>query len=147
MCCRCCGQTQKKFWVYGFGTLFVLMGGLTLSLWSNFIESQILKQLVIRNGSKTFDVWADIPIPIYLEVYLFNWTNPDKVTDPNVKPHFQEIGPYVWVERRTKEDIVFHENGTVSYWMVRTWHYSEELTKADLEENITCVNMLPLVSF
>lgn len=123
------------------------MGGLTIGLWPLFIESKVLDFLVIKEGSPTFDKWSEIPIPIYLEVYLYNWTNPDQVKDPNVKPHFKEIGPYVWTEYRTKEDIVFHDNGTVSFWIVRTWYFSEELTKADLDEMITSVNLLPLVRF
>lgn len=147
MCCKCCGQTQRKIWVFGIGTVLVVLGGLTIGIWPSFIESTVLDFLVIKEGSPTFDKWSEIPIPIYLEVYLYNWTNPDQVKDPNVKPHFKEIGPYVWTEYRTKEDIVFHDNGTVSFWIVRTWYFSEELTKADLDEMITAVNMLPLVSF
>lgn len=145
MCCRC-GETQRKIWVFGVGTILIVLGGVTIALWPPFIESEIMKQLVIREGSPTFDKWAEIPIPIYLEVYLYNWTNPDKAKDPNMKPHFQEVGPFVWVEYRTKEDIVFHENGTVSFWIVRTWHFSEELTKADMDGEITGVNLIPLVS-
>lgn len=145
-CCSCCGQTLQKVSVFGIGTILIVFGGLTIGLWPSFIESEVLKQLVIKEGSATFDKWKSIPIPIYLEVYLYNWTNPDKADDPNVKPHFAEIGPYVWLEYRTKEEIVFHDNGTVSFWVVRTWHYSEELSKADLDEEVTCVNMLPLVS-
>lgn len=147
MCCGCCGRTQRKVWVFGIGTVLILLGGFTIALWPSFIDSEIQKQLVIKKGSPTFDKWSVIPIPIFLEIYLYNWTNPDKVKDPNVKPHFQEVGPFVWLEYRTKEDIVFHDNGTVSFSINRTWYYSEEMSKVDLDEKITGVNLVPLVSF
>lgn len=33
---------------------------------------------------------------MYLEIYMFNWTNPIETLENNVKPNFLELGPYVF---------------------------------------------------
>lgn len=53
-------------------------------------------QLVLKEGSVNYENWIETPIPIYLEIFMFNWTNPDDVHNTATKPHFTEMGPYVF---------------------------------------------------
>lgn len=51
--------------------------------------------------SKTFQVWKDNPVPIYIEFFFFNWTNRDSLEAEGEMhiPQLQELGPYrfTWV--------------------------------------------------
>lgn len=49
-------------------------------------------------------MWRETPIPMYLELFLYNLSNADDVTaNPNsVKPHYVEMGPYVFSEHHLK---------------------------------------------
>lgn len=89
--------------------------------------------------------WVKAPIPIYLVFYMFNWTNPDDVRSSNVKPHFQEMGPYVFLERHVKEQIEFHENGTVSYFQRRTWFFDAEKSNGTLDDSLTMAHVITAV--
>lgn len=42
-------------------------------------------------------MWKETPVPMYLKIYLFNWTNSGSFEQSTKeKPHFDEIGPYVF---------------------------------------------------
>ncbi|KAJ9578476.1 hypothetical protein L9F63_005296, partial [Diploptera punctata] len=45
-------------------------------------------------STKLYELWKDLPIPIELGVYFFNWTNPDEIFNEGFKPKFVELGPY-----------------------------------------------------
>jgi hypothetical protein len=39
-------------------------------------------------------MWKETPIPIYIDFYFFNWTNPEELLEENFKPALVELGPY-----------------------------------------------------
>jgi len=51
--------------------------------------------LRLEPGTKLWDIWTDIPIPIYSKFYFFNVTNPNDVI-VGQKPIVKEMGPYVY---------------------------------------------------
>lgn len=53
---------------------------------------------MLANGTQNYDNWKESPIPIYMDIFFFNWTNPQEVIQ-NItdKPSFVEMGPYVFV--------------------------------------------------
>lgn len=53
-------------------------------------------QLTLTNDSMYYDIWIKSPIPIYFEFFFFNWTNHEKIHNHSIKPHFTEMGPYVF---------------------------------------------------
>jgi hypothetical protein len=40
----------------------------------------------IRPGSYSYDMWKDLPIPMYMRVYYFNCTNSEEVVNNKAKP-------------------------------------------------------------
>lgn len=59
--------------------------------------------MILKNGSTSFDIWREIPIPIYMECFLFNITNVDDIlAGKNVTLEVQEFGPYVFRELSKK---------------------------------------------
>lgn len=84
---------------------------------------------------------------MYLEVYFFNWTNPDDVKTKNgTKPHFVEMGPYTFSEVHERVNLVWNANNTVTYEQRRTWHFVPELSKGTLDDQVTNLNVITLVS-
>lgn len=78
---------------------------------------------------------------------MFNWTNPEKVLNLKVKPHFVEMGPYIFLEKHKRVNVTWHpNNGTVSYDQIRTWHFVPELSNGSLSDKVTNVNVMAAVS-
>lgn len=55
----------------------------------------LLQAVVIANDSMLYDIWQDPPIPIYMQFYMFNLTNPEEVKDGGV-PAVLQKGPYTY---------------------------------------------------
>merc|ERR1719376_1959505 len=52
----------------------------------------------------------------------------------------EERGPYVFTEQHYKTNIVWNDNGTVSYKQVRSWHFLPEKSKGSLDDEVTILN-------
>lgn len=97
---------------------------------------------MLRNDTRTFAMWREPPVPIYMDFYLFHWANPERTLDGTEKPKFVEKGPYVFREYHKKENITWNENSTVTFMQVRKWIFMKNLTKTNLslDDTITSVN-------
>lgn len=73
---------------------------------------------------------------------MFNWTNPEDIRNPDIKPHFNELGPYVFLEKHKKENYTFYDNATVSYYERRTWFFDEEKSNGTLHDPITAAHVI-----
>lgn len=79
---------------------------------------------------------------------MFNWTNPEDAHQPNYKPNFVEMGPYVFLEKHTRVNVTFHsENDTVSFDQIRTWHFMPEMSNGSLSDNVTNINVIAAVKY
>jgi len=63
-----------------------------------------------------------------------------------VKPHLVEVGPYVFKEFHEKVNVTFNNNDTVSFYQVKTWNFMPEMSVGTLEDEITTVNAIVMVS-
>lgn len=144
-CCNCTVQ-QKKRWLWGssIGALvFALVFGL---LWPSLFRSVLHDTLELREGSLTYENWVRTPLPMFAEFYMFNWTNPEEVYDHTKKPRFVEMGPYVFEEVHTRDDVQFFENATVGFNQTRMWHFREDLSQGGLDDRVTNLNTIAMVS-
>lgn len=88
-------------------------------------------------------MWKETPIPMYIEFYLFNWTNSQEVLkDWSVKPNFEECGPYTFSERHIRVNVKWNDNGTLSYQQKRIWQFLPEKSKGSLDDKITNLNII-----
>ncbi|XP_018327456.1 protein croquemort isoform X2 [Agrilus planipennis] len=141
---NCCSRKCELSTLYGLSIVFLGLAILTLAGWEKAYNSIIFNALTLTNTSKGYNMWKKTPIPMYLELYLYNWTNADEVIASNfdIKPNFQECGPYVYEEVHTRVNLKWHENGTLTYQQKRTWQFVPELTNGSLEDEIVNVNVI-----
>jgi hypothetical protein len=53
-----------------------------------------LQELQLSPTSRSYALWKDTAVPIALDFYFFNWTNPEELFEENFKPDLVEVGPY-----------------------------------------------------
>lgn len=99
----------------------------------------------LRPDSRTYDGWKKPPIPLYLDIYLFNWTNPEDIKNSSTKPIVKQIGPYRFRDYPDKHNISFHDNNsTVSYRKFSTYFFESDMSNGTLDDIITTVNMVAI---
>ncbi|KAK9294921.1 hypothetical protein QLX08_010614 [Tetragonisca angustula] len=109
------------------GVLTLVIGIILSSIpWVDYI---ILKQLRLWNGSLSFQYWQKPGVVRLTKVYIFNVTNAENFLQYNEKPKLQEVGPFVYREDMEKVNIVFHNNGTVSYQHKKILNFEPEMSK------------------
>lgn len=110
-----------------------------------FIPKQ---QIALQPGSKSYGYWISPPQPMFLDIYLFNWTNAQDFTNKSIKPNFVEVGPFRFQEIPRKVNVTFHSsNSTVSYRKQSRYFFVADQSKGKLDDIITSVNVIALVSF
>lgn len=107
----------------------------------------IFQELKLRPNSRTYDIWKNPPLPMAMDIYLFNWTNPEDFKNASTKPILVECGPYVFIEKPDKINIVWHpENSTVSFQKKSLFYFDEKRSKGKLDDVITSINVVPLAA-
>lgn len=94
-----------------------------------------------------YKFWLEPPTPLYLDVYFFNWTNPEELQNHSTKPIFEEVGPYRFREIPQKINLTFHDsNSTVSYKKQSRYIFIPEQSRGKLTDMITSVNVVALAA-
>lgn len=99
----------------------------------------------IAPHSLLFEIWKKPPIIIYLNVYIFNITNPVEFLSGKEKLKVEEIGPYVYQETLENKNITFHDNGTMTYMPKRSVVYVPELSISDPKKDMVRVPNIPVL--
>ncbi|KAI4785550.1 hypothetical protein KUCAC02_037693 [Chaenocephalus aceratus] len=137
--------THKANVAVGFivcGVLMVFFGVVLTFVGPIIIEDQVVKNTVIDpKNSMSYTMWKDVPVPFFMSVYFFNVLNPQEVLIGE-KPMVEQKGPFV--KRIQKDNITFHDNGTVSYLEYRTYYFEPTMSSGNESEVVTMPNMLVL---
>ncbi|CAH2108670.1 unnamed protein product [Euphydryas editha] len=133
--------SKKNVWFIGSGMGLVGLGVLFSTTWSSIFHAKIQQMMILKEGSTSFGIWRDIPIPIYLECFLFNITNVNELlAGNNVTMQVQEMGPYVFREISKKVNISWNDNSTVTFRNQRFWYFQPHLSNGSLSDNVTSIN-------
>jgi len=91
--------------------------------------------------------WIDPPVQPKLKVYVFNFTNSDEfLANGNVKPKFQELGPYVFQEVWIKEDIKWKDDGSsIEYHQTKSYKFLPAESNGKLRDQVTVPN-IPMIA-
>lgn len=119
--------------------------GLLILLNFNTIYEMIIKNaLIFTPNSKAYNAWKINDPPLIMDIYLFNWTNPEDLYDKSIKPRFQEVGPFRFRETKEKINVTWNDNKTVTYKQMKLFYFHEE-SPMKLTEEITTINAVALV--
>ncbi|KAK7114450.1 hypothetical protein V1264_000508 [Littorina saxatilis] len=121
------------------GVVLLATGGIMIPVVDMVIRDQIKEKVVISNSSELWDIWSDPPIPIYMQFYMFNLSNQDEVKQGG-RPVVYQVGPYTYREKRKKFDIVFNDNGTVTYRQKRTFFFMRNMSVGPDTDMFTTAN-------
>ncbi|XP_050347319.1 protein croquemort-like [Nymphalis io] len=127
------------------GSFLVVGGAVMVVFWPTIFFAQLKSMMTLSPTSTSFEIWRDVPIPMYLECFMFNVTNVhDILAGKNVSLEVEELGPYVYRESHTKKNLTWNDNGTVTFYNERFWHYVPEMSNGSLSDII--VNINPIVA-
>merc|ERR1711892_595849 len=119
----------------------LIFGTSMLVLWESIFQKILNSQLVIEDGTATFNAWLETPIPVYTKFYFFDLISPRELFHSHEKPMVEERGPYTFREIEKKQNLTWHKNGTVSYRRVKFWYFERELSVGPLTDTIITVNV------
>ncbi|XP_068429658.1 lysosome membrane protein 2c isoform X2 [Clinocottus analis] len=104
-------------------------------------ENGKTQEIVLKNGTDTFEAWENPPAPIYMQFYFLNLTNPLEVLDGD-RPAVIEIGPYTYREYRPMEQVDFQDNGTkVAAVNNKTYIFQRNMSRGPESDLIRTVNI------
>ncbi|CAH0581631.1 unnamed protein product [Chrysodeixis includens] len=125
----------------GCGSVTVVLGAIMAIFWPLIFTTQLQKMMVVTNTSMSFEIWRETPIPMYLEFHFFNITNANELLAGKREPiKVVEMGPYVYRESHKKVNITWNDNGTLTFYNQRYWHFEPEMSNGTLEDQITSIN-------
>ncbi|CAL8321381.1 unnamed protein product [Lota lota] len=136
----------KSCCVYSVGlfSVLILIAGISLDLsnvFPNLLNSIVKKEVVLKNGTDSFEAWKNPPPPVYMQFYFFNLTNPLEVLDGD-RPAVIEKGPYTYREYRPMEEVEFLDNGTkVSAVNPKTYIFQANMSVGPESDLIRTVNI------
>ncbi|GFS15818.1 scavenger receptor class B member 1 [Elysia marginata] len=122
------------------GTVFLILGCVSLIVFDDIIHSQVSKQIPLNKKGKTYQEWKSPKVPIYFQVWAFDIVNHLEILDGQ-KPAVLQRGPYTYREKRTKHGVKFFENGTVFYKERRSFVFDRSLSVGPENDTVTSVNL------
>ncbi|XP_047001866.1 protein croquemort-like isoform X1 [Schistocerca americana] len=143
---RLCGPSRAPAVFTVVGVLLAAIGACLAPFWPSLFNYVLSTELSISPTSASFKLWRDTPVPMKLDFYFWNWTNPGEITNRDTKPTFVQMGPYRFNEVHEKINITWHDNGTVSYRQIRRWFFDPDNSNGTLDDEVTTLNIIALTA-
>ncbi|VVD01655.1 unnamed protein product [Leptidea sinapis] len=107
------------------------------------VDTFILNEVVLRNGTEAMERFEEIPFPLHFKVRIFNVTNPDTVLSNGV-PIMREVGPYVYrLQNRRIVEGFDEEEDLIKYNIRETFEFDAEASYPYTEDDIVTVVNIP----
>lgn len=136
----------RKWWVVILVAVFLIIFGLLIALFFTAIVNIVIdRQLVLKTGSPTFEMWRKPPINPIMRIYIYNVTNADEFLNNGDKPILDELGPFVYIETWEKVNLTFHKNGTLTYNQQKMFKFDPEQS-AGSEDDMVVIPNIPMLS-
>ncbi|XP_035232848.1 lysosome membrane protein 2-like [Stegodyphus dumicola] len=111
--------------ILALGFLLVIVCiGITI-LFPVYYKKTLDYETTLVNNTILYDIWKNLPLPVYEKLYFFNITNGDEFVNNSEILKVQEVGPYTYKSTWVKDDISWL-NGTVSYREKKTYYFDKE---------------------
>ncbi|XP_067663912.1 scavenger receptor class B member 1-like isoform X1 [Haliotis asinina] len=136
---------QKCAILWGFvGFVVLLFGILTPTVFNIILHQEMRKMLPLVEGTATYKLWRDVPVPMQMQLWVFDVVNAEEVMEHGVKPYVIEKGPYSYRLRKKKENITFHANSTVTFRQHSWYYFDREMSVGDENDTFTTINNILL---
>lgn len=139
-------QTRKRaltFTLLGIGALFSGLFILLVDPYNILYEWK----LKFGPGGEIFFLWEKPPVELYLKVYLWNITNKDEyMSGKDDKLKFEEVGPYVYRELMSHENVSFNDNGTLTSVPSHPLIWEPTLSEGRKEDDLLILPNIALLS-
>ncbi|KRT85941.1 hypothetical protein AMK59_2002, partial [Oryctes borbonicus] len=104
----------KSTFTLGLAGLIVIAIGM-LVMFIHPYERIFNWKVLFSEGGEIFELWRIPPVDIYLRVHLFNITNAEEfLSGKEKKLKVQEVGPYVYREIMSHQNVTFNSNATLT---------------------------------
>lgn len=103
----------------------VIIAAVLAAVFPRLINLIVNKEITLAEGGRTYGWWKEPPVTPQMHVYIYNVTNADEFLNNGEKPALQELGPYVYLETWSKENVRFNDNGTVTYNVRKQFIFSD----------------------
>ncbi|XP_055644642.1 scavenger receptor class B member 1 isoform X2 [Toxorhynchites rutilus septentrionalis] len=137
-------QPKSVFILMAVGLLLIATG-----ITSHLLQPYVLifKWLIFEKGGEIFELWKTPPVDLYVKIYLFNVTNAREYLRGDAdKMTFEEVGPYVYRELLSHENVTFLNNGTLYTKPSHPLVFQEHLSNGHKEEDVFFVPNIALLS-
>ncbi|CAF3824396.1 unnamed protein product [Rotaria magnacalcarata] len=125
--------------------VFLISGILLISLSDLLVKKTVNRECQLKQGTIIYNIWRNSPVPFYISIYVFDLANKADFLN-GAKPNLIQHGPFVYKEQRTKEDVKFYPNGTISYRESRNYTFDRSKSMADETLSITTINIVYMVN-
>lgn len=110
-----------------------------------YLASHISQNLELRTDSRSYADWKKPSVPLFFDIFIFNWTNPRDIKNSSSKPILQQLGPYRFREQPDKHNITFGEdNLTITYRKSSLYNFDVDGSIGSLDDVVNTVNMIAL---
>jgi len=137
--------SQKQYAIIIVAFAQIIFGLVTLICNENIFNKLLTSQLVVKEGTRTFQAWKESPVPAYTKFYFFSMLNGEDFEKNHVKPIVEEKGPYTFREVQQKVNLVWHDDGTISYNRRKFWFFEPSMSVGSLDDTVITLN-LPMVT-
>jgi len=138
---KCMTKSTKLCLLTTVSVTGILFGSILLASKDNIFKRILDSQLIISPGTAAFNAWVETPIPVYTKFYFFDMLNPSELFHSHELPILEERGPYTFREVEKKVNLVWNEDGTVSYKRKKFWYFEREMSVGPLTDVVTTINV------
>lgn len=102
--------------------------------------------MALAPDTRVYENWKTPPMELHLDIYLYNWTNPEEFGNLSSKPILQQLGPYRFIDKPDKVNISWHPaNSSVTYRRRSFYYFDAAGSAGSLDDEITTLNAVALV--
>jgi len=143
----CCGRKAASAWMAAVGVILIVIGLAVYPIIDIVEESTLEKEGVLKDGTTMFkSLYQEPSPPVTFNYYLWSISNPEKFLSGEEKAKYTQKGPYAYTEIYTKYDVTqengaFENSSYVEYTQGISYHWSEEDSCPDCNQDDVIVNV------
>lgn len=101
----------------------------------------------MKPGTLIYALWLFPPLDVYINVYIFNYTNVEEfMSGRATKLKVEEVGPYVYKEVLSNHNVTLNEaNNTITYTPRREYIFAPERSIGDPMVDFVRAPNIPLM--